>query len=188
MNFYDLFLITLTRARVSYTNEGRVCPNTHRTEMNDFMLQSDTRASGSMDMDGWMGFIGGKDWDIFGGHNDEVGNFFFFALSSQLSTCPGLVFFFCYFFLFFSWGAVRLYLCQSQRLVKKFMRFFSVFIQPSPFWVGKSLFLKNLTLHFAFSVTIALPVWFQIHLSNWSCSCTYALNFCILFHLASCHL
>ena len=134
MNYYDLFLTTSTRARVSYTNEGFIRSKMHQTEMNDFMLQSDTHASRSMDMDGWVGFMGGKDWDILGGHNDEVGSFFL-VLSSNCR--PALVW--CFFILLFvSHGErMRLYLCQSQRLVKKFMRFLSVSYQPSPFWVGQ---------------------------------------------------
>jgi hypothetical protein len=42
------------------------------------MLQSDTHASRSMDMDGWVGgFYGGKrSGYLWGGHNDEVDDSF----------------------------------------------------------------------------------------------------------------
>lgn len=105
---------------VSYTNEGCIRSKIHQTEMNDFMLQFDTRASRSMDMDGWAGFMVGKTGISLGGHNDEVGNFVLFFLPVVDLPWFGVFYFaFC-----FSWGAVRLYLCQSQRLVKKFMLFF----------------------------------------------------------------
>jgi hypothetical protein len=92
--------------------------NMHQTEMNDFMPQSDTRASRSMGMDGWVGGLLVGERLGYGGHNDEVDDFCFLSLF-QSSTCPGLVFFLV-FSLFGERMDLRLYLCQSQRLVKKF--------------------------------------------------------------------
>lgn len=92
------------------------------------------------------GGYGGKDWAILGGHNDEVGNFFF---SLPVADLP---WFGVFILLFVSHGErMRLYLCQSQRPVKKFMRFqFCFMIQPSLSFLrlDKSLLLKDVTLHF----------------------------------------
>ena len=101
MNYYDLFLTTLTRARVSYTNEGRICPNTHQTGMNEFMLQSDTRASRSMDMDGWVGVMVGKIGLFWGGIMMRSATFS--SLSLPVVDLPWFGVFYLAFC--FSWGA-----------------------------------------------------------------------------------
>jgi hypothetical protein len=132
----------------------------HQTEMNDFMPQSDTRASRSMDMDGWVGgFMVGERLG-YGGHNDEVDDSCFLSLF-QSSTCPGLVFFSC-FSLMVSGRICGYTFANHKGLSRSFYAFYTCFFVS----IGVELAIlfcwleRNCSsiLHFVFSFSFALSV------------------------------
>jgi hypothetical protein len=118
MNYHDLFLTLSTRIHVSHTIEGCIRPKhaSNGDERFHAAIRYTRISIHGYGRLGW-GFSVGERLG-YGGHNDEVDDFCFLSLF-QSSTCPGLVFFLV-FSLFGERMDLRLYLCQSQRLVKKF--------------------------------------------------------------------
>jgi hypothetical protein len=166
MNHYDLFLTISTRAHASYTIQGCIRPTD--------ALNGDERFHAAIRYTcisihgygrlGW-GFTAGKDWVIFGGHNDEVDDSFFFSTSSRR---PALVWcFYCRLFLFFSLGSggfCGLHLCQSQRPVQEVCYAF--------------LTLVSLYYLVLYSANLFLVLDFNIPLPSIGRTlCTYALQF-----------
>jgi len=145
------------------------------------MLQSNTRASRSMDMDGWVGVMVGKIGLFWGGIMMRSATFS--SLSLPVVDLPWFGVFYLAFC--FSWGADAVIPLPIAKVCQEVYAFPVLFYDSTIAFIQgwtRALFLKDVTLHFLrFSVpfcSLSDPI---SSATNWSYSCTYAPEFCLCF-------